>query len=238
MSGLSAPLLRELLPAADVTRLRTLRPAWPVPGLYAALRRRVPWPDGSRCLPCNALPAIPAASAGTGAHGTGTQLVVPAGPAALTGPTPAAAAGAPPAASLRLCPDEAANALPGGTATAPFASLPDLPAGALPGLRLAYILFALPWPDAVSLLRACALAARQLWLADFILAERNLGLPAALLRRALPGFLPWERETSGRIWLRRGGLEGCLRDAGCAAAQRRTLLAGAASLIRVAPVRW
>lgn len=33
----SAPLLRDLLPAADVARLRTLRPAPPAPGLYAAL---------------------------------------------------------------------------------------------------------------------------------------------------------------------------------------------------------
>ena len=154
------------------------------PGLYAALCRRVPWPDVSRALPCNALPA-----------------------------------------------------LPGTTAQAPFASLPDLPAGSLEGLRLGYVLFSLPWPDAVSLLRACALAARQLWLADFILAERNLGLPAALLRRLLPGFLPWGPATPARIWLRRGGLEGCLRDAGLAAAQRRTLLAGAAVLIQVAPVR-
>ena len=174
----SVPLLRDLLSDADVTRLHTLRPAPPVPGLYAALCRRVPWPDVSRALPCNALPD-----------------------------------------------------LPGTTAQAPFASLPDLPAGSLEGLRLGYVLFSLPWPDAVSLLRACALAARQLWLADFILAERNLGLPAALLRRLLPGFLPWGPATPARIWLRRGGLEGCLRDAGLAAAQRRTLLAGAAALI-------
>ena len=117
----SVPLLRDLLSDADVTRLHTLRPAPPVPGLYAALCRRVPWPDVSRALPCNALPD-----------------------------------------------------LPGTTAQAPFASLPDLPAGSLEGLRLGYVLFSLPWPDAVSLLRACALAARQLWLADFILAERNL----------------------------------------------------------------
>lgn len=185
----SAPLLRELLPAADVTRLHTLRPAPPAPGLYAALCRRVPWPDASRALPCNALPC-------------------------------------------NALPD-----LPGTTARAPFAALPDLPAGSLEGLRLGYVLFSLPWPDAVSLLRACALAARQLWLADFILVERNLGLPAALLRRFLPGFLPWGPATPARIWLRRGGLEGCLRDAGLAAARRRTLLAGAAALIQVAPVR-
>ena len=137
----------------------------------------------------------------------------------------------------RALPCNTLPGLPGTTAQAPFASLPDLPAGSLEGLRLGYVLFSLPWPDAVSLLRACALAARQLWLADFILAERNLGLPAALLRRLLPGFLPWGPATPARIWLRRGGLEGCLRDAGLAAAQRRTLLAGAAALIRVAPVR-
>ena len=180
----AVPLLRDILSAADVTRLHTLRPAPPAPGLYAALCRRVPWPDASRALPCNVLPD-----------------------------------------------------LPGTTAQAPFAALPDLPAGSLEGMRLGYALFSLPWPDAVSLLRACALAARQLWLADFILAERNLGLPAALLRRLLPGFLPWGPATPARIWLRRGGLEVCLRDAGLAAAQRRTLLAGAAALIRVAPVR-
>ena len=180
----SAPLLRDLLSAADVARLRTLRPAPPAPGLYAALCRRVPWPGSSLALPCNALPGIPAA-----------------------------------------------------TVQAPFAPLPDLPAGSLQGLRLGYVLFALPWPDAGGLLRACALAAGQLWLADFILAERNLGLPAALLRRLLPGFQPWGPVTPARIWLRRGGLEGCLRAAGLAAAQRRTLLAGAAALIRVAPVR-
>ena len=180
----SAPLLRDLLSAADVTRLRTLRPAPPAPGLYAALCRRVPWPDASRALPCNALPDIP-----------------------------------------------------GTTVQAPFAVLPELPAGSLEGLRLGYALFSLPWPDAVSLLRACSLAARQLWLADFILAERNLGLPAALLRRLLPGFLPWGPATPARIWLRRGGLEGCLHAAGLAATQRRTLLAGAAALIQVAPVR-
>lgn len=237
MNGLSPPLLQDLLPAADVTRLRTLRPAWPAPGLYAVLRRRVPWPGESRGLPCNALPAVPAASAGTDDHGTGAHLIVPAGPAAPTGTCPATATGADPAACQSCCPDGATRPPSGGMPAAPFAALPDLPVGALPGLRLAYILFALPWPDAVSLLRACALAARQLWLVDFILVERNLGLPAALLRRALPGFLPWGRETSASVWLRRGGLEGCLRDAGCAAAQRRTLLAGAAALIRVAPQR-
>ena len=59
----SAPLLRDILSAADVTRLHTLRSAPPTPGLYAALCRRVPWPDESRALPCNALPDLPGTTA-------------------------------------------------------------------------------------------------------------------------------------------------------------------------------
>ena len=47
----SVPLLRDLLSAADVTRLHTLRPTPPGPGLDAALCRRVPWPGGWRPMP-------------------------------------------------------------------------------------------------------------------------------------------------------------------------------------------
>ena len=85
------------------------------------------------------------------------------------------------------------NALPGIPAATVQAPLPRCRTCPRARCRAAsgYVLFALPWPDAVGLLRACALAAGQLWLADFILAERNLGLPAALLRRLLPGFQPW-----------------------------------------------
>lgn len=117
-------------------------------------------------------------------------------------------------------------------ASPPPAHLPDLPVGSLPALRLAYVLSTLPLAEAHALARACALACRDLWLADFIPAERNLGLPAACLARLLPGLRPGGRASvNGRRWLARGGLEGCLYETGLQAISRRTLLAGAALLV-------
>lgn len=117
-------------------------------------------------------------------------------------------------------------------ASPPPAHLPHLPVGSLPALRLAYALSALPLVEAHALARACALACRDLWLADFVPAERNLGLPAACLARLLPGLRPLGRDSvHGRRWLARGGLEGCLHEAGLQAVSRRTLLAGAALLV-------
>ncbi|HJA79815.1 hypothetical protein [uncultured Desulfovibrio sp.] len=114
----------------------------------------------------------------------------------------------------------------------PPVHLPDLPVGSLPALRLAYTLSALPLAEARALARACALACCDLWLADFVPAERNLGLPAACLARLLPGLRPLGRgSVHGRRWLARGGLEGCLHEAGLQALSRRTLLAGAALLV-------
>ena len=63
----SVPLLRDLLSAADVTRLHTLRPAPPVPGLYAALALKgfFPWEELKtlrhigRAVPCPAMPCPP-----------------------------------------------------------------------------------------------------------------------------------------------------------------------------------
>lgn len=118
----------------------------------------------------------------------------------------------------------------------PPVHLADLPVGDLPVLRLPYALSPLPFAGACALARACALACRELWLADFVPAERNLGLPAACLARLLPGLRPWGRASiNGRRWLARGGLEGCLYEAGLQALSRRTLLAGAALLVHCRP---
>lgn len=115
----------------------------------------------------------------------------------------------------------------------PPAQLPDLPLSSLPALRLAYVLSSLPLAHAHALTRACALACRDLWLVDFVPAERNLGLPAACLARLLPGLRPLGRASAeGRRWLARGGLEGCLYETGLQALSRRTLLAGAALLVQ------
>ena len=113
------------------------------------------------------------------------------------------------------------------------AEMPALPVGGLPVLRLGYILHLLPFADACAVALACACACRELWLADFVPAERNLGLAAAWAARALPGLRPWGgASAAGRDWLAHGGLEGCLYGAGLRCLSRRTLLGGAALLAR------
>lgn len=109
-------------------------------------------------------------------------------------------------------------------------------AGGLPVLRLGFVLHVLPFADACAAVHACACVCRELWLADFVPAERNLGLAAALVARALPGLRPWgSGSAAGRDWLAHGGLEGCLYGAGLSCLSRRTLLGGAALLVRCAP---
>lgn len=108
-----------------------------------------------------------------------------------------------------------------------------LAVGSLPVLRLGYVLHVLPFADACAVAYACACACRELWLADFVPAERNLGLVAALAARALPGLRPWgSSSAAGRDWLAHGGLEGCLYGAGLSCLSRRTFLGGAALLVR------
>ncbi|WP_297227915.1 hypothetical protein [uncultured Desulfovibrio sp.] len=108
-----------------------------------------------------------------------------------------------------------------------------LPVGGLPVLRLGYVLHGLPFATACAVAYACACACRELWLADLVPAERNLGLAAALAVRALPGLRPWGSASAvGRDWLAHGGLEGCLYGAGLRCLSRRTLLGGAALLAR------
>lgn len=111
------------------------------------------------------------------------------------------------------------------------AALLDRPVGGIPVLRLGYVLHPLPFAEACALACACACACRTLWLAEFVPAERNLGLAAACAARLLPGLRPWGRASAaGRDWLAHGGLEGCLYGAGLRCLSRRTLLGGAALL--------
>lgn len=121
-----------------------------------------------------------------------------------------------------------------------LAALPDwleAEPHSLPPLRLAYVLSTLPLTTATALARVAALASCRLWLTDMVPAERNLGLPAALCCRLLPGLHPLGAASAhGRQWLARGGLEGCLYQAGLRALSRRTLLGGAALLVACQPV--
>ena len=104
----------------------------------------------------------------------------------------------------------------------------------LPAVRLAYALSTMPHDEGQALLRAAARAARDIWIADFVLPERNLCLPSCWGVRLLPGLSPllplgpW-RATSRAVreffrngalfaerwgeWPMRGWIEEFVRDA-------------------------
>lgn len=110
--------------------------------------------------------------------------------------------------------------------------------GSASHIRLAYNLFYLPAEEGVAVLRLAARAGRQVLAADFKPPERNLELPACLMARAVlqcwPGFWPGTRAGAALTnFLERGGLEGLVRGAGLRVLARRTLLCGAAALLRL-----
>lgn len=114
----------------------------------------------------------------------------------------------------------------------------------LPCVRLAYVLSSLPTPQAEALLRLALDAASLVLAVDFKLAERNLELPAVLGARCIAGLgtlcgkRRGNRETDGDAtpanFLRHGGIEGLARQVGAVVLERRTLLGGAAALLRLA----
>lgn len=90
----------------------------------------------------------------------------------------------------------------------PGAALPPRDAG-LPGLRLSFALSCLPCAEARALFRWLAGAAERVAIADFILPERNLALPAHLAARAGHAFA--RLFCSGRgnaAYWKNGALEG------------------------------
>ena len=98
-----------------------------------------------------------------------------------------------------------------------------------PLLRMAYRLFYLSQPQGEALLSLALTAAREVLVADFKCAERNLELPcvaAAACLREICGA----RSTS---FMRAGGLEGMVHRLGLTVSERRPLLGGAAVLLRL-----
>lgn len=109
----------------------------------------------------------------------------------------------------------------------------------LPAVRLAYVLSTLPPDAAQDLLRAAARAARELWVADFVLPERNLCLPACWAVRLLPGLFPllrlgpWRASAAAATdFFRNGALFGLARRAGLHTGEEIPLCGMAASLVR------
>ena len=96
-------------------------------------------------------------------------------------------------------------------------------------VRMAYGLFYLPAATAEDLLRLTVTAADEALIVDFKCAERNLELPAV----GLMNFLPGVRCAARREFMKTGGLEGLVFRMGLHVIERRTLLAGAAVMLRV-----
>ena len=96
-------------------------------------------------------------------------------------------------------------------------------------VRMAYRLFYLPPAMAEDLLRLTVAAADEALVVDFKCAERNLELPAVGLMHFLPGL----RCAARRDFMKTGGLEGLVFRMGLRVIERRTLLAGAAVMLRL-----
>lgn len=110
--------------------------------------------------------------------------------------------------------------------------------GSLPAVRLSYVLSTLPSGSGDALLRAAASAARDVWIADFVLPERNLCLPACWAVRLLPGLSsllrlgPWrESAAAAAAFFRDGALFGAARRAGLQTCGEIPLCGMAASLV-------
>lgn len=113
----------------------------------------------------------------------------------------------------------------------------------LPAVRLSYVLSTLPQEAGLALLRAAARAAREVWVADFVLPERNLCLPACWGVRLLPGLSPLLRLGRWRAsavaaaeFFRKGALFGLARRAGLQTDEEIPLCGMAASLVRLSPL--
>ena len=102
-----------------------------------------------------------------------------------------------------------------------------------PLLRMAYRLFYLSLPQGEALLSLALTAAREVLVADFKCAERNLELPFAIAAACLRG-LCGARSTS---FMRAGGLEGMVHRLGPTVSARYPLLGGAAVLLRLHAAR-
>lgn len=110
--------------------------------------------------------------------------------------------------------------------------------GSLPAVRLSYALSTLPPDEGLALIRAAARAAQELWVADFVLPERNLCLPACWAVRLLPGLSPllrlgpWRASAAAASsFFRNGALFGLARRAGLHTCTELPLCGMAASLV-------
>ena len=102
-----------------------------------------------------------------------------------------------------------------------------------PLLRMAYRLFYLSLPQGEALLSLALTAAREVLVADFKCAERNLELPCITAAACLRGLCG----VRGAAFIRAGGLEGMVHRLELTVSERHPLLGGAAVLLRLRAAR-
>ena len=98
-----------------------------------------------------------------------------------------------------------------------------------PLLRMAYRLFYLSQPQGEALLSLALAAAKEVLVADFKCAERNLELPCVAAAACLRGLCG----ARSIAFMHAGGLEGMVHRLGLTVSERRPLLGGAAVLLRL-----
>ena len=102
-----------------------------------------------------------------------------------------------------------------------------------PLLRTAYRLFYLSQPQGEALLSLALAAAKEVLVADFKCAERNLELPCVTAAACLRGLCG----VRGAAFIRAGGLEGMVHRLELTVSERHPLLGGAAVLLRLRAAR-
>ncbi|OXS29023.1 MAG: hypothetical protein BCS36_06470 [Desulfovibrio sp. MES5] len=126
---------------------------------------------------------------------------------------------------------------PAEALSAPFNPAPESLCSMLdapqPLLRMAYRLFYLSLPQGEALLSLALTAAREVLVADFKCAERNLELPCAGVAACLRGMCG----VRGTLFMRAGGLEGMVHRLELTVSERHTLWGGAAVLLRLHAAR-
>lgn len=117
---------------------------------------------------------------------------------------------------------------------APQAGLVQADAGLLPfadgcfdAACVCLVLHALPAPVADAALREVRRVARRVILADYVLAERNLALPAVLLAHGVERCVGGDHYRNYRAFMRNGALEGLLYRHGAQPVERHDAFAGA-----------
>ncbi len=98
-----------------------------------------------------------------------------------------------------------------------------------PLLRMAYRLFYFSQPQGEALLSLALAAAKEVLVADFKCAERNLELPCVAAAACLRGLCG----ARSIAFMHAGGLEGMVHRLGLTVSERRPLLGGAAVLLRL-----